>query len=128
MQEFDPARLAIRSALVARKPRALEVPAFRRAAVLVPILKRPTGATMLFTQRTQTVREHQGQISFPGGRFEGEEDAEGAALREDFEDVDPATGRYQVYFFEPDGRHVIWGLTARILKQLLDIAFAYSKA
>lgn len=205
----------LRTALATRAPRPIEDLPFRRAAVLVPVLARPDGATILFTERTQTVNDHKGQISFPGGRAEPGEDARANALRESFEEVglapdrveiagtlddqlavsrylvtplvglvsrppdawqaqasevahpfevplarlldpanvrrelwdasmmppgapvkeilesrvtleevDPETGRYAVYFFDGGDGRVIWGLTARILKQLLDVAFA----
>ena len=44
------------------------------AAVLVPLVLRETGLTVLLTQRTAHLRDHAGQISFPGGRCE-EQDA-----------------------------------------------------
>ena len=54
----------------------------REAAVLVPLVDRPEGMTVIFTQRTQHLAAHAGQISFPGGRLEAEDpDAEAAALR-----------------------------------------------
>jgi 8-oxo-dGTP pyrophosphatase MutT (NUDIX family) len=65
----------------------------RAAAVLVPVLDHPGGATILLTQRTETLRHHKGQISFPGGgRDEGDADYAAAALREAHEEVglDPA--------------------------------------
>ena len=40
------------------------------AAVLVPVIVRSTGPTVLLTQRTAHLRDHAGQISFPGGRVE----------------------------------------------------------
>ena len=40
------------------------------AAVLVPLVDRPNGFTVLLTQRTQHLTDHAGQISFPGGRIE----------------------------------------------------------
>lgn len=40
------------------------------AAVLLPIVQRETGPTLLFTQRTAHLNDHAGQISFPGGRVE----------------------------------------------------------
>ncbi|MFZ2627683.1 MAG: CoA pyrophosphatase [Rugosibacter sp.] len=58
------------------------------AAVLVPIVLRETGATMLLTQRTAHLRDHGGQISFPGGRCEpSDTSAEATALREAEEEV-----------------------------------------
>ncbi len=58
------------------------------AAVLVPVIVRESGATMLLTQRTVHLRDHAGQVSFPGGRCE-ESDAspEATALREAEEEV-----------------------------------------
>lgn len=40
------------------------------AAVLIPIVQRETGPTLLLTQRTAHLNDHAGQISFPGGRTE----------------------------------------------------------
>ena len=204
----------VRTVLASRRPRAVDDLPFARAAVLVPLIARPEGPTVLFTQRTETVNTHKGQISFPGGRAEPGEDARASALRETFEevgieparieiagalddqlavsryvvtpvvglvtappdvyapqetevalpfevplarlldpanlrrelwdvsmmppeapvkeilekrieieDVDPETGNYFVYFFDGGDGRIIWGLTARILKQLLDLAF-----
>lgn len=210
---FDEALARIRTALAARGPRTLAIPAFRPAAVLVPLLARPAGPTLLFTRRTETVPHHKGEISFPGGGREPGEDAVAAALREAheevglppasvevlgtldelpsiaryvvtpivaavrappaafraaafevtepfelplarlldpavrraalwdparlpveaaaavtasrvaFEDVDPETGHWRVWSFHADERRVVWGLTARILADLVDRAF-----
>lgn len=56
------------------------------AAVLVPITDRPNPGVIL-TQRTETLRAHAGQVSFPGGRIDAGEDAVVAALREADEEV-----------------------------------------
>src|SRR6266545_4274657 len=77
----------VRRALAERPAAALEVPGFRPAAVLVPLLDRPTGPTLLFTRRTDRVPSHKGEISFPGGAREPGEDAVRAALREADEEV-----------------------------------------
>jgi 8-oxo-dGTP pyrophosphatase MutT (NUDIX family) len=214
---FDQARRRIREALASRAPRRISLPSFQRAAVLVPVLRRDEGPTLLFTRRADGLRRHRGEISFPGGHLEAAEDACAAALREaheevaldpgavevvgdlddrpsvtqylvtpvvglvadpperfgrdereveevfevplarlldpralrfewwdgsrippgaprrplldlDDEEVDRERGRYRVYFFEDaagPGR-VIWGLTARVLKDLLDRAFAFA--
>ena len=58
------------------------------AAVLVPLVERDTGLTVLLTQRAATLKDHAGQISFPGGRIEPEDqDAWHAALREAYEEI-----------------------------------------
>jgi 8-oxo-dGTP pyrophosphatase MutT (NUDIX family) len=59
-----------------------------RAAVLVPLVERPEGLTVLLTRRTDHLQDHAGQISFPGGRVEpGDADALATALREAEEEV-----------------------------------------
>ena len=58
------------------------------AAVLFPIVLRDDGHTVLLTQRTAHLRDHAGQISFPGGRVDpGETDPVVTALREAREEV-----------------------------------------
>jgi 8-oxo-dGTP pyrophosphatase MutT (NUDIX family) len=58
------------------------------AAVLVPLIERDEGMTVLLTQRAATLKDHAGQISFPGGRIEPEDaDAWHAALRETREEI-----------------------------------------
>jgi 8-oxo-dGTP pyrophosphatase MutT (NUDIX family) len=58
------------------------------AAVLVPIVVRPTGFTVLLTQRTQHLKDHPGQISFPGGRVEAtDKNPTTTALRETQEEI-----------------------------------------
>lgn len=58
------------------------------ASVLVPIVDRADGLRVLLTRRTEHLKDHAGQISFPGGRQE-EHDADvvAAALREAHEEV-----------------------------------------
>lgn len=62
-------------------------PETRPAAVLAPIIRRPSGWTMLFTERSIETPAHPGQISFPGGRVAGDESALETALRETYEEV-----------------------------------------
>ena len=58
------------------------------AAVLVPIVEHVNGATVLLTQRTVHLRDHAGQISFPGGRVEpSDRSHEATALRETEEEI-----------------------------------------
>jgi len=58
------------------------------AAVLVPLVLRAEGPQVLLTRRTAHLRDHAGQISFPGGRIEpGDGSAAAAALREAEEEI-----------------------------------------
>ncbi len=198
----------MREALTGRPPRRLSLDGFAPAAVLVPLVRRQGGPTVLFTRRTQELEKHRGEIAFPGGRREAGEDARAAALREAREEVklepsrvevvgelddrlvisrfvvtpvvglvaepppafgrderevnevfevpldrfldpgvgrfewwhpsrvppdlpdrplvdllgeeiEPATGRYKVYFFDVAPDRVVWGLTARLVHDLL---------
>lgn len=60
----------------------------RDAAVLIPIVDHPDGATMLLTKRTEKLRTHSGQIAFPGGGIDPEDASpEAAALRETEEEI-----------------------------------------
>lgn len=59
----------------------------RPAAVLIPVVARPDGATVLLTRRADTLARHTGQIAFPGGRLDPGENAVQAALREADEEV-----------------------------------------
>ena len=53
------------------------------AAVLIPLIPRPDGMTMLLTRRAEHVKHHAGQISFPGGRTKTSDDGpRDTALRE----------------------------------------------
>lgn len=61
---------------------------WRPAAVLVPLVRREPGITVLLTQRTEDMPSHAGQIAFPGGRQQADDiDAIATALRETEEEV-----------------------------------------
>ncbi|MEQ8601691.1 MAG: CoA pyrophosphatase [Marivibrio sp.] len=67
------------------------------AAVLVPIVLHRAGPTVLLTRRTDHLRDHAGQVSFPGGRIDPHDrDAVDAALREAEEEVGVARERVEV--------------------------------
>jgi len=58
----------------------------RHASVLIPLVEREDGMTVIFTQRTAHLAAHAGQISFPGGGMEpSDTDAVATALRETVE-------------------------------------------
>ena len=177
----------IRNLLSTRERRIIEHPPFSHAAVLVPLFKKGEDCHLLFTKRSEEVKYHKGEISFPGGVVD-EEDSEliSTALREAFEEiglkendvqiigilddivtitefiVTPIVGLFpypypfkiseveiaelievplaslldEECFSEREilrggqkevvdsyqyGNHIIWGATARILKQFLDL-------
>lgn len=63
-------------------------PAPLPAAVLVGVVPRPAGPQVLLTRRTDGLRHHAGQVSFPGGRIEPDDASPAAAaLREAHEEV-----------------------------------------
>jgi 8-oxo-dGTP pyrophosphatase MutT (NUDIX family) len=60
----------------------------RAAAVLVPLVTHPRGASVLLTRRTEHLSSHAGQIAFPGGRTEPTDPTPAAtALRESQEEI-----------------------------------------
>lgn len=60
----------------------------RAAAVLIGLVPRPSGIQVLLTRRTEGLRHHPGQVSFPGGRIEpGDRDTVAAAVRETGEEL-----------------------------------------
>ena len=67
------------------------------AAVLVPIVEHTTGHTVLLTQRTEHLRTHSGQVSFPGGKVEEEDTGPvDTALRETEEEIGLHRSRVEI--------------------------------
>ena len=86
------------AALERLRPRKL-VP----AAVLLPIIDRPSGLTVLFTVRAPGLRHHGGQVSFPGGRLDpGDPGPREAALRESAEEIGLAAALVEVVGYLPN--------------------------
>ncbi len=76
------------------------------AAVLVPLVDRPEGLTVLLTQRATQLARHSGQISFPGGRVDPmDADVASAALREAREEIGLDPARVRVFGYLPD--HIV---------------------
>jgi 8-oxo-dGTP pyrophosphatase MutT (NUDIX family) len=69
----------------------------RVSAVLVAIVDTPDGPSVILTRRTDHLRNHPGQISFPGGRVEESESVHEAAVREAHEEIG----------LHPDDVHII---------------------
>ena len=77
-------------AAVAARPNADDTPpidTLRASAVLVALTDGVDGAEVLLTRRSVALTSHRGEISFPGGRVDGGETFEAAALREAHEEV-----------------------------------------
>jgi len=103
--DHDPARWQMAGQPLAAHPAArVAMPAeLRAAAVLVPIIDRPAAPALLLTTRAGHLRQHAGQIGFPGGRIEASDgDVLGAALRETREEVGIAPEYVEPLGFLPD--------------------------
>lgn len=91
LREDNPAARGLRSDYDLNRDEKIETfrgKKLRSAAVLVPIVDRAEGATVLLTKRTDHLSKHPGQISFPGGTVDPEdEDEVAAALRETHEEI-----------------------------------------
>lgn len=58
------------------------------AAVLIGLVQRPEGYTVLYTERSRELRSHSGQVAFPGGKIDPTDSGPGAAaIREAGEEV-----------------------------------------
>lgn len=69
----------------------------RPAAILVALVERKTGISVLLTRRAEHLEHHPGQISFPGGHIEASDrDATAAALRETHEEIGIAPEQVEV--------------------------------
>ncbi|OQW93578.1 MAG: CoA pyrophosphatase [Beggiatoa sp. IS2] len=66
-----------------------EQPTLRPAAVLLPLVERPQGITVILTRRTEHLQNHGGQICFPGGTYDATQDENpiATALRETMEEI-----------------------------------------
>lgn len=61
---------------------------YREAGVLMPLTERDERMHLVYTERAATLRAHAGEVSFPGGRHDPEDDTlERTALREAFEEI-----------------------------------------
>ena len=81
----DENRHVIAADIIAKRESAGKV---TRAAVLIPLVLKEEGLSVLLTQRTNHLRDHAGQISFPGGRMDPEDQSPNdTALRESQEEI-----------------------------------------
>jgi 8-oxo-dGTP pyrophosphatase MutT (NUDIX family) len=78
----------VRKILNMRERKMIEQPSLARAAVLVPLFEKGGACHIVFTKRSDKVRYHKGEISFPGGVVdEGDSELQRTALREAFEEI-----------------------------------------
>ena len=70
-----------------RRPELASLATLRPAAVLLPIVARPGGLSVLLTLRAADLRAHSGQVAFPGGKIDAGETPREAALREAQEEI-----------------------------------------
>ncbi|MGB8712396.1 MAG: CoA pyrophosphatase [Onishia taeanensis] len=85
----------LRDRLQAHVPQRLTLK-MPRAAVLLPIVERPE-PTLLFTRRADHLKQHGGQVAFPGGKWEhGDDDLLDTALREAEEEIALPPDRVQL--------------------------------
>ena len=81
----DENRHVIAADIIAKREAAGKV---TKAAVLIPLVLKKEGLSVLLTQRTNHLRDHAGQISFPGGRMDPEDQSPNdTALRESQEEI-----------------------------------------
>ena len=81
----DENRHVIASDIIAKRQAVGKV---TKAAVLIPLLLKEDSLWVLLTQRTNHLRDHAGQISFPGGRMDPEDQSPNdTALRESEEEI-----------------------------------------
>jgi 8-oxo-dGTP pyrophosphatase MutT (NUDIX family) len=71
----------------ARGPELAALTPLRPAAVLLPIVDRLDGLSVLLTLRASDLRAHSGQVAFPGGKIDAGETPREAALREAREEI-----------------------------------------
>ena len=87
----------LRQALSLRQKQHVVEPDRVQSAVLLPIYYKEGQYYLLFIKRTEKVKEHKGQISFPGGAYEAEDKTLlDTALRENAEEIGLVPGEVEI--------------------------------
>lgn len=87
----------LKELLASRQKQYIDEPARVRSAVLIPLYKEQGQYYIVFIKRTDTVKTHKGQISFPGGAMErGDKTLLDTALRESNEEIGLQPGDIEV--------------------------------
>ena len=90
----DESRQVMVADIIAKRQAAGKI---TEAAVLIPLLLKDDGLSVLLTQRTNHLRDHAGQISFPGGRMDpGDTGPNDTALRESEEEIGLERSRVEI--------------------------------
>jgi len=90
MQDLDQLKEELRAILAHRVPQRIQVNGddYTQASVLLPLFVKDGQCWLLFMRRADTVEYHKGEVSFPGGVVDRNDDSpEGAAKRETFEEI-----------------------------------------
>ena len=90
MQDLDQLKEDLRAILADRVPEKIKANGdyFTQASVLLPLFVKDGQYWLLFIRRTDTVKYHKGEVSFPGGVVDRNDDSlEGTAKRETFEET-----------------------------------------
>jgi 8-oxo-dGTP pyrophosphatase MutT (NUDIX family) len=96
----DENRHVIAADIIARRQAAGKI---TKAAVLIPLVSREEGLSVLLTQRTDHLRDHAGQISFPGGRMDLQDlSPDDTALRESEEEIGLHRDRVEIIGYLPE--------------------------
>jgi len=86
--DFNSFKKYITMKLAGREKRTIDFPDYKKASVMILFLEKEGAPHVLMTLRTETVSNHKGQVSFPGGGYDStDRDYLETALRETMEEV-----------------------------------------
>ena len=87
----------LRRFLSQRRKRRINDPGRVPAAVLMPVYRKQGQYHILFIKRTDTVKTHRGEVSFPGGTYQAEDGTMlNTALRECAEEIGLRAGDVEI--------------------------------